>query len=829
MRRPNRSFGALGVAIMALVLVLGGASTALAASDPTLGLTALKTKLDASGTIPGYFKTVDKGSTIETIPVTVLAVTGGATSDDALIMFEATGSQIDKFGGIVAGMSGSPVYVDDGGADKVIGAVSYGDYFTKGGTGLATPIEAMRQIRSEYLPEFVKLSKPLITTDGVVKSVIVAPRPQDFKVQSKEGAFVANPLSSVFIGGLNPNSAGYRMLSKVLASRGQSVVPLGARLAGSPAVGDQSFETTLVPGAAVAALQSRGDMWIGGVGTVTYTDTDTVLAFGHPAFWAGNTSLYMTNAWVDGVWPSTYVPYKVARPTALRGTITEDRSAGILGVLDEFPTETTLTARATNADKSTVATSAVYMSRSLLASGTFDPWDVRGIDPLTAALSVYVAGSKLMNAQLFAGSAEITTTVLATDGTATYTVTIPNRIDGDYDVPLAAIQDAATAIAAIQRVPTDGVHDAEILSVDLTSRITAQRKWAKIVGVKLPKGLKVGANRVQVEAVAYGRSATQTVDATITIPTGTSLSGNVVALSQAAVLQSKMWQSSGGVGYSSSFFDSGVTVYAPSGPNRDSLAEAVDDLNATLPNNVVTIMYVPNGASSEESPIPTSSSIMATVSADWVFSDSASVVPTRISAVAEPSIVNYGGQAWLSGSLMGPSVDTTVAVYATPAGGTEQYVGTFPVAADAEGEEEEWSGGMTFSGAVGPIRTTTSYRIHFGGTSTYSAAEAILVVRARAKVTASASARSVRTGRAVTLRSTVWPKEAAGSRVVFEYNDRGKHWRTIATKTLTAGSSSATAATAWRVARGAHKVRVRYLGGTTNAASTSAALVVTGR
>jgi hypothetical protein len=829
MRRPTCSIGALGIAALTLTLVLGFAGSALAASDPTLSLTALKTKLDASGTIPGYFKTVDKGSTIETIPVTVLAVTGGATSDDALIMFEATGSQIDKFGGIVAGMSGSPVYVDDDGTDKVVGAVSYGDYFTKGGTGLATPIEAMRQIRSDYLPEFVKLNRPLITTDGVVKSIIVAPRPQDFKVQSKEGAFVASPLASVFIGGLNPNSAGYRMLSKVLASHGESVVPLAARLAASPGVGDQSFETTLVPGAAVAALEARGDMWIGGVGTVTYTDTDTVLAFGHPAFWAGPTSMYMTNAWVDGVWPSINAPYKVARPTALKGTITEDRSAGIMGVLNDFPAETTLTARATNADRSTVATSAVYMPRSLLEIGSYDPWNVRGIDSITGALGVYGAGSKLMNAQLSPGSADITTTVLATDGAETYTVTIPNRIDSEYDVPLAAIQDAATAIAAIQRVPTDGVHDAEILSVDLTSRITAQRKWAKIVGVKLPKGLKVGANRVQVEAIAYGSAATQTVDATLAIPAGTSLSGNVVALSQAAVFQSKMWQSSGAVGYSTSFFDSGVTVYAPSGPNRNSLAETVDDLNATLPNNVVTIMYVPNGSSSEEPPTLTSASIATTASAEWVFSDSASVAPTRIDAVAEPSIVGYSGHARLLGTLTGPSAEATVAVYAMPAGGVEQYVGTFPVTTDSEGEGEEGSGGLTFDAAVGPIRTTTSYRIHFDGTADYSAAEAVVVVRARAKVTLGTSARIVRRGRAVTLRSTVWPKEAGGSRVVFEYNDRGRHWRAIATKTLAAGSSFASASTSWRVARGSHKVRVRYLGGATNAASTSTSVVVKGR
>ena len=74
MRLLNRSAGPLIVAVLVLALGMGIASAALAApSDPTLGLASLQAKLDASpdGTIPGYFKTVDRGSTIETIPVTI--------------------------------------------------------------------------------------------------------------------------------------------------------------------------------------------------------------------------------------------------------------------------------------------------------------------------------------------------------------------------------------------------------------------------------------------------------------------------------------------------------------------------------------------------------------------------------------------------------------------------------------------------------------------------------------------------------------------------------------------------------------------------------------
>ena len=86
-------------------------------------------------------------------------------------------------------------------------------------------------------------------------------------------------------------------------------------------------------------LAARGDLWAGGIGTVTYVDTPTVVAFGHPAYYEGDTGLYLCNAWIDGVWPSTYMAYKLGRPAAVRGTLTQDRLAGIVGIDGIKPVE----------------------------------------------------------------------------------------------------------------------------------------------------------------------------------------------------------------------------------------------------------------------------------------------------------------------------------------------------------------------------------------------------------------------------------------------------------------------------------------------------------
>jgi hypothetical protein len=166
----------------------------------------------------------------------------------------------------------------------------------------------------------------------------------------------------------------------------------------------------------------------------------------------------------------------------------------------------------------------------------------------------------------------------------------------------------------------------------------------------------------------------------------------------------------------------------------------------------------------------------------------------------------------------------------TPAGGSEQFLGTYATAVDNESDMEDGGDGVLVFGAlVGPLQSTTSFRVQYAGKSGNSSADAVTVVYVRPRIVLGSSASSIKTGRSVTLKATVWPSATAGSQVVFEYNYSGNHWRAIGTQTLTATASSATASVTWKAVKGKHNLRVRYLGGPSNVAVTSGTIAVTGK
>src|SRR5665648_613650 len=90
----------------------------------------------------GIGKTVFHGTQIETFQVDIIDIVKGEDDINHFILANLNGDKIEEGGGISAGMSGSPVYIDD----RLIGAVSYAWEMSEHNLCLVTPIQEMLEI-----------------------------------------------------------------------------------------------------------------------------------------------------------------------------------------------------------------------------------------------------------------------------------------------------------------------------------------------------------------------------------------------------------------------------------------------------------------------------------------------------------------------------------------------------------------------------------------------------------------------------------------------------------------------------------------------------------
>lgn len=770
-------------------------SVAMAApAEPTMGLVALQTRLDASpsGTLSGYLKTVLRGSTIETMPVTVLAVTD--SGDGALILFEVTGAEIDRIGGIASGMSGSPVYIDDAGVDTLVGALSYGDIFTKSGTGLATPIEAMMALEITY-PMSVPmiLSEPVLTESGMKDRVILTQDPAAFTADAQSGALVAAPLSSVFVGGIDPRSNMFKSYSARMLAAGLNVVPLG----GSLGTSRDGFTTDFEPGSSVAALATRGDLWVGGIGTVTYANGPSVLAFGHPVFWGGASSLYLSNAWIDGVWPSTYEPYKMGRPGALRGTVTQDRSAGVLGQVGVMADESPVTAHALNADSGQVADTSVFMPRAVINSSSSD---YSGLSSLAA----YVAGDRVIDVWAMSGSALTTTTVVVNDGTDQYTIKRANIVDDGFSIADVVTADVDEMVGVLQSVSAEGLAHADIVSVNLESEITHARRTAQIVDVQVPGGIRAGNNLVKVSLRQYGVAATRTVDVTMTIPNDVPLTGELSCTGQDE---------------SSEFSGDGPDIPGLPKPTFDrmNVKDAVDMLNGEASNNALSVTFAPSLSDEELEeyrglPIPTFEPISTSTLVDTVVTGSKSKTTTMMDVYVLTPQVSYGVSGIVEGTVLGIEENGVVSIYGTYPGASERLIKTAAVTFDGDAG--------FFRATVPYLRSNIKLRFVYSGDSTSLGCTANASIKVAARVGVRVSATRIRRGAAITVEAATTPSTATG-KLVFERYYRNR-WVAITSRTLVSGS----ARMSYRPPVGALLIRAHYLGSAAHVGSTSRVVIL---
>lgn len=342
MRRiASRRAATAGLATVAIALASSSLATSGAHSAPPTGDCATPYPtggLTAGQPVAGL--TVSKGTTPDPFTGEVLGVLqDGIAPGLDMIMMRLTSPEIDRVGGIWAGMSGSPVYADDG---RLIGAVSYGLSFGPSPVAGVTPFEDM----DDYLG-----SVPAKVTLGKGMAAKIAAGTEVTQRQAAQGLSQL-PMS---IGVSGVSSA---RLTKALTKTYQlkSGYAMGAPRSAAAGPGAES----IVAGGNLAASVAYGDVTFGGVGTATSVCGNKVVGFGHPMTFAGRTTAAMHPA--DAIYIQedvTLTPYKVANFGAPVGAIFEDRIAAITGTVGPVPSGMRVTSTVSNDGRSRTGSTTV--------------------------------------------------------------------------------------------------------------------------------------------------------------------------------------------------------------------------------------------------------------------------------------------------------------------------------------------------------------------------------------------------------------------------------------------------------------------------------------
>jgi hypothetical protein len=273
----------------------------------------------------GVAYTVFEGTQPESMDVEVLGVLrdmNGPKSD--LILVRLHGKKVE-YTGVVAGMSGSPVYIDG----RLAGALSYriGE-FSKEPIAGVTPIGEMLEINAlDRRPEAVTTSArvnprvPSKTSGPGESSSVVA---QDY-------ANLMKPIGApLMFSGFSEETV--HQFAAQFGSAG--VVPVMG--AGSVSTSEKQPQP-IEPGSAVSAVLVRGDMGIAATCTVTYMDPQRLLACGHPLLQYGMVDMPMTKANVLATLPSPANAFKIVNATEPIGSFVQDRHTGIMGLFGKDP------------------------------------------------------------------------------------------------------------------------------------------------------------------------------------------------------------------------------------------------------------------------------------------------------------------------------------------------------------------------------------------------------------------------------------------------------------------------------------------------------------
>jgi len=383
---------------------------------------------------------MDGGERVE-IPLTVLGTVGSGTPDGEIVLVRLDHPRLSETG-IIAGMSGSPVYLDD----KLLGALAYGWAFASEPIGGVTPFARMVEMSPAQPAAGVQIRPAFDEIVAAAGAGALGQLVIDWLLPLSSGGL--RPLPLVVAGWQVPANGGW--LAESWRRMGWVATSGGGRLE-SEDPGD------LVPGSMVAAVMVEGDVTLAAGGTVTEVRDDRLWAFGHPSLGAGTTTFPLSRAGVVAVLPSLMNSFKFFTVGEAIGAIIADRRDGVVGRL--------------GAEAPMVPISVTVNERSYSYRAARHPI-------LMPLLAGYVAhASHGVDGRTFGDQTVATRVSVHYPGDSTASVA------ATFVGPIAAVESSAFATAIVAYLEASSFESPEIESIDITLDTVERLEAATIVDI----------------------------------------------------------------------------------------------------------------------------------------------------------------------------------------------------------------------------------------------------------------------------------------------------------------------------------------------------------
>ncbi len=503
---------AVMMAVATLSIAASGQGTVVKTAAKSIPVAALFPLEDLRPGMKGVARTVFSGTETQDFGVEILGVLPGFTGPrQSTIIAKLSGSNVDRTS-VFAGMSGSPVFIDD----RLVGAIAYSFPFAKEPICGITPIKQMIDIfeggsdkpkvnREPHAISFAKLASAEWTPDlprpTIGATSLIAPVVAGSPLASLLGQQIQPIATPVVFGGISQQTLS--LFSSALTSAG--LLPVSG-IGGSAAITPlASFdEKTLTPGTSISVLLVRGDYSVAASGTTTFRDGDRIYAFGHPFLNLGGSDMPMAESSVVTVIPNSYNSFKLAVPNRMVGAISQDRATGIYGQLGHapkmIPVKITLhTSRNRDEEFSYEVVSDEFLTPLLMGITVFNSIGAReravGDSTISVRGSIAIAGQKSIALErrfssanapmLAAGSVVGPVGELLTSGFDNVNIT---------GITLDIVSSESKSVAALERISLDRTEVArgETVEVQAYVRTDSGRQFVERIPVQIPADAPAG-------------------------------------------------------------------------------------------------------------------------------------------------------------------------------------------------------------------------------------------------------------------------------------------------------------------------------------------------